>query len=531
VLAALSTFLLAAPLTAAPPAADPAKPADDARALAARINQHLAAGWKAAGVEPAPLAGDAEFLRRASIDLAGRIPTVAEARAFLRDRAPDKRERLIERLLERPRYVAHFVNVWRALLLPEADTNLQTRFLTPQFEIWLRKQLQGNVPYDKMVRDLLTTPLGPEDVRNVYGRGQQDATPVAFYLAKEMKPENLAASTSRLFLGVRLECAQCHDHPFATWSRDQFWSYAAFFAGVRRQGPGGDFVSAGRERKDKREIEVPGTGRVVQANFLDGSEPQFKFKINPRQTLADWMTAADNPYFARATANRLWAYFFGIGLVDPVDEMVGSERRASHPELLHDLARTFAAHRFDLKFLIRAITQSRAYQLTSAGTSGTQPDPQLFARRAVRGMSPEQLFDSVACAIGYDEVGPTNPRVAVFGNRSARTEFLNRFARQGDRTTEHQTSILQALALMNGKLIAQATDLEQGETLAAVADAPFMDLNERLETLYLATLSRPPSERELMRLSRYVKGEKDLALALADVFWALLNSGQFLLNP
>lgn len=508
----------------------------DAQALAARIDHHIAAGCKAANVEPVPVADDAEFLRRVYLDLAGRIPTVAEARAFQREQATDKRRQLVERLLDDRRYVTHFTNVWRALLIPEASASVQARALAPQFESWLRKQLARNAGYDRMVRDLLTVPIRANDnMQAFYGNGQMDDTaPVAFFLAKELKPENLAASTSRLFLGIRLECAQCHNHPFASWKREQFWNLAAFFAGIQRQ-QRGDFFTPGSERTDKYEIVIPGTERLVQAAFLDGKEPRFKYKVPPRMTLAEWLTARNNPYFARAAVNRLWAYFFGMGLIDPVDEMVGSDHTASHPELLDELAKEFAALKFDLKFLIRAITASRAYQLTSACRGQETPtrredQPQLFARRALRGLTAEQFFDSVATAIGYQEAAPVNMRNPFAPANSARSAFLTKFANQSDKATEHQTSILQALTLMNGKLVADATSLERSETLAAVTDAPFMDLNERIETLYLATLSRRPNDKELARLVKFVEAEKDRSVALADVFWALLNSGEFMLN-
>ena len=534
-LVGLGAVLLAAAPARAGDAAAPGKEdglARDAQALAGRIDRLVAARWAAAGAQPAPAADDAEFLRRASLDLAGRIPSVAEAREFLDDRSPDKRARLIERLLAGSRYATHFTNVWRALLLPESDANIQSRFLAPGFESWLRKQLVKNAPYDEMVRELLTTPVGPQAFQP--GRlGGADANAGAFYVAKELKPENVAAATSRLFLGVRLECAQCHNHPFASWKRDQFWGYAAFFAGLQRQGAG-DFVQPGREVTDRRELTIPGTEKVVQAKFLDGTEPQWKPRASARETLADWMTAADNPYFARAAVNRLWGYFFGTGLVDPVDDMVGSERVPSHPELLDELAREFAAHHFDLKFLIRAITNSKAYQLSSARSHPSQDEPQMVARMAVKGLTAEQLFDSLAQATGYQE-GRSNlpPGVVVFGNASARQEFLTKFGNRSDKITEVQTSILQALALMNGKFTADATSIERSETLAAVLDSPFLDTPGKLDALFLATLSRPMRPEEASRLVPYVAEggpSRDPNKALADVFWVLLNSGEFILN-
>ena len=508
---------------------DPAAEHRDALALAAKIDQVVAARWSARGVQPTEPADDAEFMRRLSLDLSGRIPRVSEVRDFLGDKATDKRQRLVGQLLESPDYVNHFTNTWRALMLPE-NNNEQTRFVVPGFESWLRKQLQDNVRYDKMVRDLLTTTVANNQRQLVVPGGPNQGEPSAlgYYQANELKPENLAASTSRLFLGVKLECAQCHNHPFARWSRQQFWQYAAFFSGIQAEGQGGVFAGA-KDKKDQKQIKIPGTDKVVKARFLDGKKPGWKSGVAARKTLADWMTAADNPYFARAAANRMWAHFFGVGLIEPVDDL-GGANPASHPELLDELARQLAAHRFDLKFLARAIASSRTYQLSSGGTPSGPDDPRLFARMPVKGLSPEQLFDSLARATGYREP-PRDGRVFFFGAPSARDEFLAKFATQ-DKRTEVQTSILQALALMNGKFIDDATSVERSETLAAVADAPFLEADGRVEALFLATLSRPPTPQEAARFGAYVRragsgGEKK---ALGDVFWALLNSSEFILN-
>src|SRR5262249_21536713 len=225
-----------------------------------------------------------------------------------------------------------------------------------------------------------------------------------YYLAKEFKPENLAAGTARIFLGINVECAQCHHHPFADWKREQFWSFAAFFAGVKSQRLQ-DFLQPGNEDLEKHELTIPGTEKVMQAKFLDGTEPVWKEKRGGRATLAEWMTSPDNPYFARAAANRTWAYFFGTGLVEPLEEMVGSQNAPSNPELLDLLAKEFVAHKFDLKYLMKAITSSRAYQLSSVTTHKGQSDPTLFARMPLRGLTGEQLFDSVAAATGYRDAG------------------------------------------------------------------------------------------------------------------------------
>jgi hypothetical protein len=528
--------LALAALVTAPRAAPP----DPARALADTIDRRVGAEWAAAGIKPAPPADDAEFLRRVHLQLGGRIPSVAEVRAFLSDRRPDRRERVIQRLLDSPRYVNHFVNVWRTWMMPEAGASIQAQFLAPSFESWLRDKLRENVAYDRMVHELLTAPTGGQQGGGFGVVGGNPSAAASFYTAKELKAENLAAATARLFLGIRLECAQCHNHPFADWKKEQFWQYAAFFSGIRGQNQG-DFITPAAERPEKREIKIPGGDKVVQARFPDGAEPEWKEKTPTRRTLADWVTSGKNPYFARATVNRMWEYFFGLGLIDPVDEMVGTESMPSHPELLDELAQGFIASKFDLKFLIRAITMSRTYQLSSLRIAEGKDEPKLFARFPLRGMTAEQLYDSVSQATGYQEGGGGISGIVAFGggNRSPRQEFITRFAEQTGKATEFQTSILQALSLMNGKLVEDATSLDKSETLLAVVDSPFMSTQQRVETLYLAALSRLPRPKELARMLKFIDEkapagdedhEKKQKQALADVFWILLNSGEFVLN-
>jgi hypothetical protein len=526
--------------TAGPPAPPPDR-YRGADALAARIDAHLAAGWAAAKATPARPADDAEFVRRVYLDLAGRIPSVSEARKFLADKRPDKRTRLVEALLDGPRYVTHFVGVWRALLLPEAVSNFQVRFQVGGFDSWLRGQLTRDAGYDKMARDLLTAPVTGT---GGFAFGGGGVSPSAFYFAKEFKAEELASATARLFLGVNLGCAQCHHHPFADWKKEQFWSFAAFFAGVRGRQQG-DFVTPLAEATGKREITIPGTEKVVKARYLDGKEPAWRNNVSSRATLAEWITSADNPYFARAAVNRVWAYLFGTGLIDPVDEMVGAGKEASHPAVLDDLAKGFVEHKFDVKWLLRTITATRAYQLSSRRSHPSQDNPRLFAKAALRGLTPEQLYDSVAQATGYGAGGPGNPGFVNYGGGSPRAEFIARFGNASEKTTEVQTSILQALTLMNGALIRNATGLQTSESLAAVCDAPFLDTAGRVEALYLATLSRKPTSQELAKLVKYVEDggsdagnlaatsaerDKRYNRALADVFWVLLNSGEFFLN-
>ncbi len=375
-----------------------ASPAADARGLTATIDRLIEAKWQATGTQPAPAASDAEFLRRVCLDLTGKIPSASEARDFLDDPAADKRVRLVERLLESPGYSAHMAGTWKELLLPEAASDYRVQYFATDFDPWLRKEFAENHGYDAIVRQVLTVGVTPPNNPRGLPIAQGPPSPYAFFAAKDGKPENLAASTARVFLGLRLECAQCHDHPFARWKRDEFWSYAAFFASVERVGNGDAFFQA-REISDRRELAVPGTDRVAQAAFLDGATPAWVPRVGARAVLADWMTAPENPYFARATVNRVWAQFFGTGLVDPVDDL-GAENAPSHPELLDELARQFVAHRYDFKYLIRAIVASRAYALSSRGDSPAQEDPRLFARAPIRAMTPVQLYESLVQAAG-----------------------------------------------------------------------------------------------------------------------------------
>ena len=304
--------------------------AGDARGLADQIDRLLAAKWSKSNVRPAPPADDAEFLRRVYLDLVGKIPTAAEACSFLDDPSTDKRTRLVESLLESPAYLSHATENYRSLLLPEADTDGQVRSLTPTFEAWLRKKVAEEAGYEQIVREVLTVRLGGRGSRggNAYDP-RAEPSPLAFYVAKDAKPENLAAGTARTFLGIRLECAQCHNHRFDHWKREEFWGLAAFFAGVSKQGKDEGFGPI-RELANRRELLIPDTSRIVKAAFLDAKKPQWGRRTSGRELLADWVTAPDNPYFARAAVNRIWARFFGTGIVDPVDDF-RDDNPPSHP--------------------------------------------------------------------------------------------------------------------------------------------------------------------------------------------------------
>ncbi len=501
-------------------------------AIAAVIDRYIEQRWEEAAVEPAARSSDAEFLRRVSLDLTGSIPTSSATRTFLESDDPEKRRKLIERLLESPGSIRKMTRTWSKLLIPEAGSDQQITIAAIAFDPWLRKKFSEGAGFDEIVRELLTVPLDSNLGFYGFNLGQEiEPTPYAFMISKKGKPEDLAAGTSRIFLGVRLECAQCHDHPFATWTRDEFWGLAAFFSEIENQNrnANNNFFQ-GREVTDRREIAIPDSNRVVQATFLDGQRPKWRFKDDPREVLAAWVTSPDNPYFAKAMVNRVWESLMGYGLVEPIDEM-GALNDPTHPELLDALADAFIVSGFDLKFLKAAITSSRAYQLSSSGYAPGQDDPTLFARMPVRGLTPEQLYDSLMIATGIEREQQNSP--FALNSNSGRADIDDRFAEDGSKKTDHRTSILQALTLMNGRLVADATDLGGSGTLTALSDAYFLSTEEKVNAIYLAVLSRLPEPDELARMTRYVdRGGPTLdpKQALSDVFWALLNSAEFVLN-
>lgn len=477
---------------------------------AAAIDAALAAQWKLKGTEPAPLADDSEFLRRVTLDLLGRIPRPAEIQDFLADDSPTKRQDLVERLLRHPAQVEHLTNSWRDSLLTQSSAQ-DLRAVTAHFEDWLRRSVCENKPYDRFVREILTAPLG--DRIAVGATSKDDPTPLPFYQANELQPENLASSTARVFLGINLECAQCHNHPFAPWKREQFWQLTAFFAGVERLRADNPFAAA-PERLDRHSLMIPGTQQTVAARFLAGSPPQFAADVSPRQVLADWVTARDNPYFARAAVNRFWSHFFGRGLVEPLDEL-GSRETILYEPLINQLAGQFVAADYDIPFLIRTLTATAAYQRTSRVTHPSQQDPEMFARMPVRGLTAEQLFASLAVATGCDD--------------RRRDEVLLTFQRLDRPTTSH-TSILQALAMMNGHLSGEATTPASSQTVQAVHAAPYLSVDEKIAALFQLSVSREPTPAELKRLRTFVTQQEDSRQALADVFWVLLNSSEFMFN-
>jgi hypothetical protein len=496
------------------------RPADWHR-MVERIDKQLAERWAAAGIEPAPPSSDAEFLRRAHLDLCGTIPSVADVRVFLADSASDKRLLLVDQLLEQPDHATHLADIWTAFLLP-GDVEQERMGGVRGFQSWLRNQFVRNKRYDNVVAELIVA------------QGRTDRNGEAlFYTALSSKPEELAANTSRIFLGIQIQCAQCHDHPFNNWKQRDFWGYAAFFARVRQQ----NVNVAGRSvmqlvNLPTGEVKIPDSEEIVPPKYLGNQSQRDIDDESRRSELAIWLASSSNPYFAKATVNRVWGQLFGRGLVDPVDDL-GSHNPPSHPELLDELADWFIESGFDLKMLYRVLANTRGYQLTSEIADG-QPElpPELFARMAIKNMTAEQLYDALSKATLRRPAEAQMNQPAVRFEDPQRQAFVARFRGMNSKPTEFQSGIPQALMMMNGQTTTSATSVSQSPLLESL-DAPFFTDEERVEALFLATLSRPPQETERLEFVNYVnsrEGHADRRQALGDVLWALANSAEFALN-
>ena len=484
-----------------------------------RIDALLGERMAEARVEPAPRSSDAEFLRRASLDLNGVIPRVADVRAFLADQSPDKRQKLVDRLLASPHHATHLANSWRQLMLPPG-LGLQQIQNVAGVQNWLRGQFSQNMRYDRVVNEFLVSSGGGE------------AGPALYYTSLELKPEKLAASTSRIFLGLQIECAQCHPHPFDHWKQENFWGYAAFFAQLdqtQAMSPGGRVSLV--DLPDG-EVTLPDTETVVAPKYLDGTDLADRQRGTRRQQLAIWMASRDNPFLARAAVNRVWSHMFGRGLVEPVDDL-GPHNPPSHPQLMKELTDYFVEAGFDLRDLYRTLGLTDAYQRTSVQQSDETPPAELFATMAIKTMTSEQLYDCLKQTLMRSSGdGPAFLPGARGLFDPQRLAFAAKMNMQGSNATEFEAGVLQALTMLNGSETAAATSVVQSSLLSSL-EAPWFTDEDRVDVLLLATLSRLPSDEERRAFSAHVDSAADQEKkqhAFSDILWALLNSAEFMMN-
>ena len=479
--------------------------------------------WEQNGVQPAAAATDEELLRRVYLDIAGRTPSVNEVRTYLKDTSADRYERLVDRLLASPEYSSHLAARFRSFLIPEG-VDLTSFGGIEAFEKWLAGRFKSGESYDKTVQSLLLAE----------GRLVQSG-PLLFYSATKLEADQLAGRTARVFLGMRLECAQCHDHPFESWKQEDFWGFAAFFARISRPRGKLENVSTVMQVRDvdRGEVMMPDSVAAVPPKFLNEDEELEDEKtIVRRQKLADWLTGSQNPYFARATANRVWSMLFGKGIVNPVDDF-GLGNPPISPELLDLLAGQFIQSKFDLKQMFRVVALSKAYRLSSGAEDVNELRQDWFAQMNVKMLTAEQVYDCITVATmpGNAQSNAMTGLVERFGNVN-REQFLREFRTPSGRSTEYQGGIPQALTLMNGAFVDSATGLQSSGLLKSL-EAPFFDRDQRFEILYFATLSRLPKTSEKTLLEQYVTPEMkgaELREALSDILWALLNSAEFTMN-
>ncbi len=513
------TLLSACPLFAAEPL-----PRLTSRELAERIDREFEATWLASNISAPAVVDDATFLRRTYLDLSGTIPPVSQVREFLDYTGDHKRFLLIERLLtenRRPerhseRTAAHWATLWRRMMIPGNTPEAQQAVM---LEPWLKQQFADNVPYNEIARKLIVANSNDSSaMAAVPGRlGQASSGPAMYLQVAGGKPETSASSVSRMFLGIRIGCAECHNHPFAEWKQSDFWGMAAFFNGVK-----------GGAVADSNDLTIRPENSTVdyRATFLGKNEPAKLAKGKmARETLADWIISPENPQFAATAVNRTWLHLVGRGLTESVDDL--DKARPEERRFLDELARLFVASGYDLRWLISGICQSKVYQRECATEDVLAAAPGL---RPVKTLTPEQLFNSLEQALALP-VARADGSARFNGLRDQLISRMNEAA--GTQPDEYRAGVPQALLLMNGQLTNEATDLEKSRTLRGVLDAPFLNTDEKLTTLFYATFSRRPRPDEREFLLEHVRKSTELDKqnqACAEIFWGLLNSPEFVLE-
>ena len=467
------------------------------------IDQHVFAKARKFHLVPSPLSSDAEFLRRLCLDLTGRLPPVHRVRQFLADPDPQKRSRLIDLLLKSPEFVDHWS--WRFYDF--------LRVISPVYKDWVRRAIAENKPYDQFARERVAA-QGFDGPSRHYEDMGGTAVPL---------PQNAMGEQVRVFLGRRMDCAQCHDHPYESWSQDQFWGLTAFFGRLSNLHPGFpqvDFVimddpeGYGTFGKGSKVIH-PRTRQEVRPRFLDGSPLPRDRRDDWRLALAEWMTSPDNPYFAPAMANRMWGYFFGRGIVDPVDDF-RSNNLATHPALLEDLARYFVRSGYDLRSLIRLMVESKTYQLSGDPNRTNRYDRVNYSRALPRPLDTEVLLRAIS---------------QVSGVKGEDGNFFNVYGKPDLSSIperDMKPSLLQALHQLAGPTFTAKLSREGGR-VDRLLQRQASD-EAIIEELYLAALCRFPTEAEQASLTDMIRRQDSRREAVEDLLWALVNSEQFLNN-
>lgn len=491
-------------------------PPESTQAMTARVDLLLEQGLRDEGWQPAELCNDAAFLRRVMLDLTGAPPTAADVLSFLKDQSADKRSRLIDRLLSSPDCATHLAATWADWLLP-AESFADERGGRDGLHIWLRERFADNLRYDRLIADLLVS------------AGPARTGPNIFFTALEGKPEKIAAKTARTFMGIQLDCAECHDHPFDDWSQKDFWGFAAYFAqlSVDEAMMGNGNVHDVAEG----EVTLPGTEEIIAPRPLVQTGYSGIASGTRRQRLTLWLTAPENPFLARAAVNRVWSLLFGRGLIEPIDDMRDIQL-ASHPELLQELASYFARSGYDLRNLITVLAKTEAYQRATLHDSGNPPQNS-YAVMSAKPLTQRQLVNSLTHVARQLATGESDAVAAGLARQLGRL--------RGD-ASEAQLGIVSALVALHGEAFDQASRENSSQLLLALT-APHMDSHKQVRWLFLATLGRNPTPAEQAAFSDFVsqpaisqsgtteQAESPATAWQSDLLWALINSTEFAMTP
>ena len=491
--------------------------------------------WQELGIVPSDLCSDEQFIRRVSLDITGTLPTATQVKAFLDNKDPAKRDKLVDSLLETPEYSYYFANRWADVLRVKRGNQAARAFGTFSFHHWIRESVAADKPYDQFAREILAA------------IGDETKSPAVVWYRDLQKPEQFVDDSCQLFLGVRMACAQCHHHPYEKWGQDDYWGMAAFFGQLGRKNVATPGVVVQNQNQNRLVIFNKGTGTVINTRTqkvavmkpLDGETVTLSPGEDPRQRLVDWMVDAKNPFFARAVANRYWAHFFGRGIVDPIDDMRVTNP-PTNPALLDALAKDLVDHKFSLKHLIGTICKSRTYQLSAVPTEFNKHDKRSYARFYPRRMSAEVLYDAVSQLTNSPATFPGLPtdkhspnRAIMLPDESFQSYFLDVFGRpqrisacECERVSE--ANLAQALHLLNSAEIQNKLTRVGGRAQILAKDAR-PDV-EKVEELFLWTFARRPNPAQLDLAMQNINLHKDnKQLAYENIIWALINTKEFIL--
>jgi hypothetical protein len=483
------------------------------------VDQHVGAKLNKLRILPSEICTDEEFLRRVALDITGKLPTEEEYAEFMNDASPDKRARLIDRLLDRKEFSEIWAMKWAELLMIKSSNQVSNKsaFL---YNAWLTDKIANNVPLNEMVRELLSA------------TGGTFTEPATNYYQIETDTLKTAENVAQIFMGIRTQCAQCHNHPFDQWTMDDYYSFAAFFSQIGRK-QGEDYRETIVFNRGGGDVRHMVTNQPMKPKFLGGEEPDTAGK-DRRALLAEWLTAPDNPFFARNVSTRIWAHFFGKGIVEPVDD-VRVSNPPSNPELLDALADKLIEYNYDFKALVRDICNSDAYQRSTVRNESNEDDELNFAHGNVRRIQAEMMLDCISQATETKDKFPGLPlgaRAVQIADGRTSTYFLTAFGRATRETVcacevVTDPNLSQALHLLNGDTL--QNKIAQGGLVKSLLDAGKTP-EQAIESIYIRCLTRKPTAEETAKLMEVVQQSANPQQGLEDVFWAVMNSREFIFN-